>query len=118
MAMNATLGKEVPVAGTYAPTEAHPRFTAVLLAPIDGLYNHETYTAGAIDVALFVLIIGGFLGVVNKTGAIDAGIERVTVRLNGKEEWMIPILMGFSPPEVRFTGWRRNHSRSTHCWFR
>ena len=95
MAMNATLGKEVPVAGTYAPTEAHPQgFTAVLLAPIDGLYNHETYTAGAIDVALFVLIIGGFLGVVNKTGAIEAGIERVTVRLNGKEEWMIPILMG------------------------
>ena len=90
MAMNATLGKEVPVAGTYAPTEAHPQgFTAVLLAPIDGLYNHETYTAGAIDVALFVLIIGGFLGVVNKTGAIDAGIERVTVRSNGKEEWMI-----------------------------
>ena len=64
MAMNATLGKEVPVAGTYAPTEAHPQgLTAVLLAPIDGLYNHETYTAGAIDVALFVLIIGGFLGV-------------------------------------------------------
>lgn len=43
--------------------DAHPQgITAVLLAPIDGLYNHETYTAGAIDVALFVLIIGGFLG--------------------------------------------------------
>lgn len=99
----------MPVAGTYAPTEAHPQgITAVLLAPIDGLYNHETYTAGAIDVALFVLIIGGFLGVVNKTGAIDAGIERVTVRLNGKEEWMIPILMGLSPPAVRFTGWRKS----------
>ncbi|EKG4810781.1 YfcC family protein [Salmonella enterica] len=94
MAMNATLGKEVPVAGTYAPVDAHPQgITAVLLAPIDGLYNHETYTAGAIDVALFVLIIGGFLGVVNKTGAIDAGIERVTIKLNGKDEWMIPILM-------------------------
>ncbi|CAH0248250.1 hypothetical protein SRABI106_02556 [Rahnella aquatilis] len=48
---------------------------------------------GAIDVALFILIIGGFLGIVTKTGAIDAGIERVTVRLKGKEEWMIPILM-------------------------
>lgn len=95
MVMNATLGKEVPVAGTYASTDAHPQgFIAVLLAPIDGFYNHQTYTAGAIDVALFVLIIGGFLGVVNKTGAIDAGIERVTFRLNGKEEWMIPILMG------------------------
>ncbi|EGT5186521.1 YfcC family protein [Cronobacter sakazakii] len=94
MAMNETLGKEVPVAGTYAPVEAHPQgITAILLAPVDGLYNHVTYTAGAIDVALFVLIIGGFLGVVNKTGAIDAGIERVTERLHGKEEWMIPILM-------------------------
>ncbi|ELY4321052.1 YfcC family protein [Cronobacter turicensis] len=94
MAMNDTLGKEVPVAGTYAPIEAHPQgITAILLAPVDGLYNHVTYTAGAIDVALFVLIIGGFLGVVNKTGAIDAGIERVTERLHGKEEWMIPILM-------------------------
>lgn len=71
MAMNATLGKEVPVAGTYAPVDAHPQgITAVLLAPIDGLYNHETYTAGAIDVALFVLIIGGFLGVVNKRGRL------------------------------------------------
>ncbi|ELQ6039301.1 YfcC family protein [Cronobacter sakazakii] len=94
MAMNETLGKEVPVAGTYAPVEAHPQgITAILLAPVDGLYNHVTYTAGAIDVALFVLIIGGFLGVVNKTGAIDAGIERVTERLHSKEEWMIPILM-------------------------
>ncbi|MGC8339755.1 YfcC family protein [Cronobacter sakazakii] len=94
MAMNETLGKEVPVAGTYAPVETHPQgITAILLAPVDGLYNHVTYTAGAIDVALFVLIIGGFLGVVNKTGAIDAGIERVTERLHGKEEWMIPILM-------------------------
>ncbi|MCQ8856277.1 YfcC family protein, partial [Escherichia coli] len=38
-------------------------------------------------------IIGGFLGIVTKTGAIDAGIERVTTRLRGREEWMIPILM-------------------------
>lgn len=30
MAMNATLGKEVPVAGTYAPVDAHPQgITAV-----------------------------------------------------------------------------------------
>lgn len=43
--------------------------------------------------ALFILIIGGFLGIVTKTGAIDAGIERVTTRPRGREEWMIPILM-------------------------
>ncbi|ALP43703.1 transporter [Aeromonas schubertii] len=94
MTMNEALGKEVPVAGTYKQVDANPQgLVDVLLAPVDGLYNHETYEAGAIDVALFILIIGGFLGIVTKTGAIDAGIERVTDRLRGREEWMIPILM-------------------------
>lgn len=95
MAMNTVLGKEVPVAGTYQHVASNPQgLVSVLMAPIDGLYNHETNQAGAIDVALFILIIGGFLGIVTKTGAIDAGIERVTDRLRGREEWMIPILMG------------------------
>jgi uncharacterized ion transporter superfamily protein YfcC len=48
---------------------------------------------GAIDVALFVLIIGGFLGVTMKTGAINAGIAWVVGKLKGKEKWMFPILM-------------------------
>jgi uncharacterized ion transporter superfamily protein YfcC len=48
---------------------------------------------GAIDVAMFVLIIGGFLGVTMKTGAINAGIARVVQKLKGKEKWMFPILM-------------------------
>ncbi|BDM66019.1 transporter [Shewanella sp. NFH-SH190041] len=93
--MNEVLGKEVPVAGTYHHVDANPQgWMDVLFAPIDGFYNHETYEAGAIDVCLFILIIGGFLGTVTKTGAIDAGIERVIVRLKGREELMIPILMG------------------------
>ena len=95
MVMNETLGKEVPVAGTYAHVAAQPQgIVSVIMAPISGLYDPDTGQAGAIDVALFVLIIGGFLGIVNKTGAIDAGIERVTQKLCGREEWMIPILMG------------------------
>ena len=94
MAMNETLGKEVPIAGTYAHVAAHPQgLVSVLMAPIAGLYDPVSGQAGAIDVALFILIIGGFLGIVTKTGAIDAGIERVTTRLRGREEWMIPILM-------------------------
>ncbi|SHO56845.1 YfcC family protein [Vibrio quintilis] len=92
--MNQELGKEVPVAGTYKPTDGNPQgIIDVLLAPIDGFYDHHSYEAAAIDVSLFVLIIGGFLGLVTKTGAIDAGIERITARLKGREELMIPILM-------------------------
>ena len=88
------LGKDVPVAGSYAPTEANPQGVLdVILAPIAGFYDPGSYTANAIDVSLFVLIIGGFIGVVTATGAIDAGIARAMVRLKGRENWMIPILM-------------------------
>ncbi|MGX4598133.1 YfcC family protein [Faecalimicrobium sp. JNUCC 81] len=48
---------------------------------------------GAIDVALFVLIIGGFLGVVTKTGALDAGVGGLVKKLKGKELMLIPVLM-------------------------
>ena len=88
------LGRDVPVPGTYERVEGAPQgFIDVLMAPIAGLYNPETYEANAIDVAVFVLIIGGFLGVVAKTGAIDAGIARTTAALRGREKWLIPILM-------------------------
>ncbi len=91
---NEELGKDVPVSGTYKAVDANPQGVVdVLLAPVDGFYDHNSYEATAIDVSLFILIIGGFLGLVTKTGAIDAGIERVTHRLQGREELMIPILM-------------------------
>jgi uncharacterized ion transporter superfamily protein YfcC len=46
-----------------------------------------------VDVAGFLFCIGGFLAVVNVSGAIDSGIARVVARLRGREIWMIPILM-------------------------
>src|SRR5678815_1769198 len=55
-------------------------------------YNSGTLF-GAIDVALFIIVIGGFLGVTMRTGAIQAGIGRLVARLKGRERWMIPILM-------------------------
>ena len=89
------IGRDLPVAGSYAPTEANPQGVFdVILAPIAGFYDPSSYTANAIDVALFVLMIGGFIGVVTATGAIDAGIKRAMTRLKGREKWMIPILMG------------------------
>ncbi|AML51755.1 YfcC family protein [Falsihalocynthiibacter arcticus] len=89
------LGKDVPVAGSYALTEANPQgIFDILLAPIAGFYDPVSYTANAIDVALFVLMIGGFIGVVTATGSIDAGIKQAMTRMKGREKWMIPILMG------------------------
>jgi uncharacterized ion transporter superfamily protein YfcC len=76
-----------PIPGTFHQVEQNPQgFKAIVTAPVEGFYD-------AVDVALFVIVIGGFLGVIMKTGAIDAGIASVTKNLKGREKWMIPILM-------------------------
>lgn len=96
-----------PIPGTYEEVESSPSRILVdsLKAPINGLYgvedpatgNVDVYNSGtlfgAIDVALFILVIGGFIGVTMKTGAIQAGIARLVAKLHGHERWMIPILM-------------------------
>ena len=92
--INEEVGREVAVPGTYQVVEPSPQgFMDVMLAPIAGFYDPESYVANAIDVALFVLFLGGFLGVINATGAIDTGIRSVMRHLEGREIWMIPILM-------------------------
>ena len=58
----------------------------VVMAPINGLTD-------AIDICFYVLLMGGFLGVVNKTGALDAGIGSLVKKLNGRELLLIPMLM-------------------------
>ena len=57
-----------------------------VMAPINGLND-------SIDIAIFVLLIGGFLGITTKTGALDAGIGSVVSKLKGKELILIPVLM-------------------------
>jgi uncharacterized ion transporter superfamily protein YfcC len=96
-----------PVPGTYHEVDSNPQRILIdsITAPINGLYGIEDEAGninyynsgalfGAIDVALFIIVIGGFLGVTMATGAIQAGIGRLVGRLRGKERWMIPILMG------------------------
>jgi uncharacterized ion transporter superfamily protein YfcC len=95
-----------PVPGTYHEVASHPARILVdsLTAPINGLYGIEDakgninyYNSGslfgAIDIALFILVIGGFLGVTMKTGAIETGIGSLVERMRGRERWMIPALM-------------------------
>lgn len=90
-------GDPTPIAGTYTQvdkvrdidgeeTDVRQGLWEVFQAPVNG-------TAEAIDVVLFVLIIGGFLGVAMKTGALDAFLGRIIKRMKGKESLLIPILM-------------------------
>ena len=95
------------------------------MAPINGLYGIESAEDGsisvwnsgelfgAIDVALFILVIGGFLGVTMSTGAIQAGISRIVERLRGRESWLIPILMVVFAIGGSTFGWLRKVSPST-----
>ena len=94
-----------PVPGTYKTLPPNPQGLGdVILAPINGMYGIQgsdgqisTYAEGAlygaINVALFVLMIGGFLGVTMKTGAIDAGIGAAVKRLEKRGNLLIIILM-------------------------
>ena len=76
-----------PIAGTYHTVAQHGQnIGSILKAPLEGLYD-------AIDIAAFILMVGGFLGIVMETGAIDTGIRSVVRRLHGREKYMIPILM-------------------------
>ncbi|MDL1894996.1 YfcC family protein, partial [Anaerolineae bacterium CFX7] len=94
-----------PIPGTYHAVESAPQnLQAILLAPINGMYGIEdrqgyvnVYNTGAlygaIDVAMFILMIGGFLGITMKTGAIDAGITALVKRLGTNGKLLIPIMM-------------------------
>ena len=70
----------------FIPGVNSAKFSDIVMAPINGLKD-------AIDISLYVLLMGGFLGIVTKTGALDAGIGAVVKKLNGKELLLIPILM-------------------------
>src|SRR5215831_7069947 len=82
--LHPTTGEPIP--GTYHEVASHPAHILrdSLTAPINGLYGIEDakgninyYNSGslfgAIDIALFILVIGGFLGVTMKTGRSRRG---------------------------------------------
>lgn len=80
-------GTPEPIPGTYREIERNPQgFWEILQAPISGFFD-------AVDIILFILVIGGFLAVVADTGAIDAGIGSIVRKFSGRETLMIPILM-------------------------
>jgi len=94
--MNAATQREVPVAGSFHFTASKPQsFSNIVLAPISGFYDADSYKANAIDIVLFVLVIGGFIGVVNHTGMFNVLISKLIITLRGREIWLIPAFMLF-----------------------
>lgn len=62
------------------------KLSDVLMSPILGFQD-------AMDVCVFVMILGAFLAVVTKTGALETGVKVLIKKLKGRELLLIPILM-------------------------
>lgn len=76
-----------PITGTYAQVARNGQnLWDIVKAPLSGFYE-------AIEIAVFILTVGGFLGVMAKTGAVDAGIASIVSRLGDKGMVLIPVLM-------------------------
>lgn len=76
----------VIVSGTSGGAVTAARLSDFCTAPILGF-------ADALPVCLFVMILGGFLGMMTETGALDNGIAVLVQKLKGNEIMLVPVLM-------------------------
>lgn len=80
------ISKPVAIPGTYQQVEQKPQgIKAIITAPISGVYD-------TIGIMLFVLILGGCIGVLNYTGALNAGIASLSRATKGREFLLIIIV--------------------------
>ncbi|WP_156286658.1 YfcC family protein [Oceanivirga salmonicida] len=78
--------KPVAIPGSYIQIEQHPQSVLELVrAPIQG-FNES------VDIMIFVLILGGVIGVLNKMGAFEAGMAALSRKTKGKEFLLIVIV--------------------------
>lgn len=78
--------KPVSVPGSYVQLERNSQsFIDILQAPLKGVID-------SVDVVLFILVIGGFIHLFNESGALVSGLTALSLRMKGKESWLIIIL--------------------------
>lgn len=83
---NGDIRKPVSVPGTYHHLAYHGQgIIDVIEAPIKGIYD-------TIYIILFILMIGGFMGIFYQTGTMEKGIIYLSYKMKGKEKWLIIIL--------------------------
>lgn len=80
------INRPIGIPKTYQQLESKPQgFSAFVQSPIKGIID----TA---DIIFLVLIIGGLIGIMNLTGAFDAGIAWLAKALKGREFILIIIV--------------------------
>ena len=83
-------GRVLPSTFAYDTTETGPHgwgmVMAVLAAPVRGLVQSA-------DIVAFILVVGGTFRVIERSGALEAAIGRVVMRLRDHDRLFIPVSM-------------------------
>lgn len=80
--------REVLDPASFEYRQSTPQTFEILTAPIRGFLRH-----GITEIVIFIFLVGGSFYVLNETGAIAAGIEKLVKVLRGREYLIIPIVM-------------------------
>lgn len=81
--------KPIAIPNTYQELDARPQgIGALAKSPIKGII-------ASADIIFLILIIGGLIGIMNLTGAFDAGIAYMSESLKGQEYMLIILVTGF-----------------------
>ena len=77
--IDGTIKKPMAIPNTYVKLDGKSQgFKELIIAPISGI-------AESIDIIIFVLILGGIVGIVNKTGTFNIAMKAISQKTKGKE---------------------------------
>lgn len=84
--LNGSITKPIAIPGTYERIEQSPQgIIDIIIAPVQGVMD-------SVDIIIFVLILGGIIGLINKTGTFDAAIASLSRKTEGKEFILIVVV--------------------------
>ncbi len=84
--VDGSIKKPIAIPGTYKRIEQSPQgILAIIMSPVEGIMD-------TVDIMIFVLILGGIIGILNKTGTFDAGIAALSKKTEGKEFLLVIIV--------------------------
>jgi len=84
--LDGSITKPIAIPGTYEKIEQSPQgILDIIISPVEGIMD-------TVDIMVFVLILGGIIGLVNKTGAFDAAIAALSKKTQGKEFLLIVVV--------------------------
>ncbi|MCI7223406.1 YfcC family protein [Fusobacterium sp.] len=88
--MNGTIKKPMAIPNTYEKVneKKSQTFLDLIISPITGLVD-------SIDIIIFVLILSGIVGVVNKTGTFNIAMKTISQKTRGREFALVVVAFLF-----------------------